>query len=87
MLWILALCHPVTTSPFPYLSLIVSQTYLLAALMIFFQWISLLEVIWFAEFPFRWAISLIAASEDFIVFGIRMWLHINTLFLHGSSAD
>lgn len=53
----------------------------------FFQWISLLEIIWFAEFPFRWAISLIAASEDCIVFGIRMWLRINILFLRGCSAD
>lgn len=53
----------------------------------FFQWISLLEIIWFAEFPFRWAISLIVALEDFIVFGIRMWRCINTLFLHGPSAD
>lgn len=87
ILWIFTPCHPVTISPLPYLSLIVSQNYLVAALMIFFQWISLSEIIWFAEFPFCWAISLIAASEDFILFGLRMWLQINILFLHGSSAD
>jgi len=51
----------------------------------FFQGISLLDIIWFAEFPFCWAISWVAASEDFIMFGIRTWLSINILFLHGSA--